>query len=542
MSSDPKDLTSLFARERLIVMEARHRQALTQKWPIAALYALAPLIGWLSPGSLVSVRLAAALAGFVLLVQVGSWWVVRVRPFAAHHFWLAHAADVVALGLLCVLLGERGYLVMPLILFAVAGYGLGMPRAAHVSLAAAAVIYLPFRALGFSAAGLAVPWTLLGVEWLVLIGVGWGIMRGPVAYTRKVRRVRKAVGALEAGDFTVRLPARTLDDIGFLSMSMNHMSDSVGGVVEEVQGQARELAALSDQLASTAEEMNGSARRVGDSTAEMAAEVERQMELVSEGRRAAERVTAESASLRGETAASAGEARRMAKEAARHAEQIGRASELLEQLETDYRRSAAAMEELEEAGQRVGGFVSAIQQIARQTNLLALNAAIEAARAGEHGRGFAVVADEVRKLASQSGESAREVSGVVEDTRSAILEVRGQLDRASEKLAGVGQVTDGGRSSLEMIVSGLGRTVGAVEETAARIEVQSDAMEGLLDGMLRVHEIARLTVERSRANAGSVAEQVSMMTELSSTSQLLASSAQRLNGAAARFRVARQAS
>jgi methyl-accepting chemotaxis protein len=538
MNAEASTFQELFSRERLLVMEERHRQALAKKWALLGLYGLVPVVGWASPGIIVSIRWALGLAAFVLVTQCLSWWVARTRTFRPFHFWVTHATDMMALITLCSLLGVLGYLAIPIILFAVGGYALGMPRVARVSLVAAAIVYIPARWLGHVAAGLETPWTLIGIEWVFLVAIGWGMMAGPIAYTRKVRRVRRAVASLEAGDFTVRLPTRALDDIGFLSVSMNHMSESVGRMVEEVQGQARELASFSDQLAASTEEMSAAARRVGDSTSEVAAEIERQMALVAEGRGAAERVASESGALRRETAASAEAARRMAEEASRHAGNIGQAAELLEQLEADYRRSSASMQELEEAGDRVGGFVEAIQQIARQTNLLALNAAIEAARAGEHGRGFAVVADEVRKLATQSGSSAREVSGVVQDTRSAIQEVRGQLAGASEKLADVGEVAHGGRASLETIVQGLGRTVTAVEETARRIDAQAAALESLLGGMLRVHDIARLTVERSRANATSVADQVSMMEDLASTSQHLAGGARRLNSAAARFRVA----
>jgi methyl-accepting chemotaxis protein len=315
------------------------------------------------------------------------------------------------------------------------------------------------------------------------------------------------------------------------------MSLNVGEMVREVQDGARTLASLSDALAATAGEVQAAARQIGATTSEAASAAEAQMALVAQGSDALEAVAREGEALRAQAARSTEEARHLEREAEEHAGRVERAGVLLTDLGEDYRRLDAATDALEAAGERVSGFVTAIGEIAEQTNLLALNAAIEAARAGEHGRGFAVVADEVRKLAGQSAASAAEVSGVVEATSAAIAEVRQRLRAGSTRISGVGEVADNGRDALASIVRGLERTVAFVERIARDAERQAGALRGLRGDMARVREIADASAERARHTAVAADAQWSAMEELARGSRGAAETATGLRALAGRFRV-----
>jgi diguanylate cyclase (GGDEF)-like protein len=151
------------------------------------------------------------------------------------HFWLLMTSDTVVIGLCVAAIGTRGYVGMCFLLVATGAHALGLPRAARVQFAIGAVIYPIARVIGLQHVGATDIPAIILLEEACLLGLGWLAMAGPIAMTYRVRRARRALGALERGEFDTRLPARALDDLGFLAVSFNATAEALGGAMQALE-------------------------------------------------------------------------------------------------------------------------------------------------------------------------------------------------------------------------------------------------------------------------------------------------------------------
>jgi len=233
-------------------------------------------------------------------------------------------------------------------------------------------------------------------------------------------RIRANLDDMAAGDgnLTHRLPVSSEDELGELATSFNRFVDKIHGLVRQVADTTTQLSSLVGAVASQAQRSEQAMEGQRQETDQVATAINQMS--------AASQEVAESA--------------QRAAEAARETDQQGQAakrvveqsSERIHDLVGELRSSGTSLENLRQDVQGIVGVLEVIRSIADQTNLLALNAAIEAARAGEAGRGFAVVADEVRALASRTQQSTGEIQGMIDRLQSATSQSVDAMQRAGE--------------------------------------------------------------------------------------------------------------
>ena len=342
-------------------------------------------------------------------------------------------------------------------------------------------------------------------------------------------RLTMAATALGEGDLRVSVPLAGLDEeYRVLATTFSRMAERLRRVVDDIQHEAAEIARAAESLNSAAEQAASSTGEISSAMAGVARDAETQRRHLVASETVLGDVGTSAHSLNDVAARSRELGESIRSTSLKTRAGILQALEVLDRAKLVIDGSKGEVNGLELAFAEVVRFTSAIQAVADQTNLLALNAAIEAARAGEHGLGFAVVAEEVRKLAEESGRAADEVNGIVLAMRSRIAGTAKAFSQGIHELGDVGSVSRAAVAALEAVdeaVSGVNQVATSVSAAAAS---HAGAVAQLVASLTAAGAQAETQASSSQQAAAAAEETAATAEQVAATAQQLSTNASRL--------------
>ncbi len=366
---------------------------------------------------------------------------------------------------------------------------------------------------------------------VVVVVLGWRLV---TAVTHPLRALERAARSVAAGDLRVSAPTGGNDEVAALAVSFGAMTEAMRTAFTDLRDTAGVADRSARTLASSASSLQQTAAEVDGAAADIARAAESQtVALRSVVVSAA--VVAEGAAAMASSATQAAAAAHRAEAGTQHArDAAGVASEGFGQIRTAADEAQPTIGELRELSKRIEGFADEIDAIARQSNLLSINAAIEAARAQEHGKGFGVVANEIRVLAGQS-------AGALGGIRQLTTGLRDVADRTTQRLERIRDSVREGASAVGTATRSLA-TVGAdiseSRDAVAVIVAAANPQRAAADDLVREVELVASAAEQNAASAAQVSATVHAQGAaghaIASSSQQLVTVAERLAAQASR--------
>ncbi|AEB30630.1 methyl-accepting chemotaxis protein [Carnobacterium sp. 17-4] len=381
---------------------------------------------------------------------------------------------------------------------------------------------------------------IIGVIIMILVAV----LSVVVAYftanniVKPLNVVMQRMQSISAGDLSSEpLEITEKDETGKLSISMNKMQKTVKSVMKGIAKASEDLSSHSEELNQSASEVKSGSEQVAITMQELATGSETQATTASNLAVVMENFTkkVQSTNKNGEKIKdSSMGVLSMTTEGKKYMEDTSRQMAKIDGIVQD---AVAKMATLDNQTQEINNLVVIIQKIADQTNLLALNAAIEAARAGEHGRGFAVVADEVRKLAEQVAVSIADITGFVEKIQTESKRVSDSLqtgyvevEEGTSQIAKTGQTFNQINASVTTMVDG----IKGISENLESIKINSEIMNSSIEEIASVSEESAAGVEQTSAASQQI---TSSMEEVAGSSEQLANLAENLTEMVSHFKL-----
>jgi methyl-accepting chemotaxis protein len=302
----------------------------------------------------------------------------------------------------------------------------------------------------------------------------------------------KQASQVAKGELDIQVLCSSSDEIGQLAYSFKTMTENLRSIISQVAGTSSMVAAASSQLNATSESIAAGAEEV----------VAQSITVATAG----EEMSATSGDIAQNCQMAAEGAQRASKSASNGADVVERTVAVMGQIAAKVQESAKTVENLGVRSNQIGEIIGTIEDIADQTNLLALNAAIEAARAGEQGRGFAVVADEVRALAARTANATKEISGMIKAIQKETAEAVSAMEQGVRQVeAGTVEAARSG-DALRDILAQVNDVAMQVHQIATAAEEQTATTSEISNNMQKITEVVQQTSHGAHESAAAAVQ------------------------------------
>jgi methyl-accepting chemotaxis protein len=381
------------------------------------------------------------------------------------------------------------------------------------------------------------------LRWLfaiALVALLLGMLFAFVLSNHIVNPVRAMISMLsraESGDLTVRTEIRRKDELGELGQKVNNVLDGQQKMVGQVLNTTQEINSLKKKLREIFSQSRDNVTRISGGLKNVVDHMKSGIPSPEGGTRDLDRIVEGARGVSEASGKAVGDGMKAMEAAVSGEKSAMEAEEVIRKVTDTVRQMAGSINDLEASSERIGSITNTITDIASRTNLLALNAAIEASRAGQQGKGFAVLADEIRKLAEASSRSAAEI-------KSQIKEIQGRIEFAVDCMnkgvhgveEGVGKIA-GVKANIGGIINSIRYVVDSIKSTAETAGKQSNSTEQLARVMNNITKTASETVSTSETLDKDLQLQEGIIKEIERMTSTLDDASEKLNKALEQVKV-----